>query len=1109
MGSLSPAKLYLSFTCDTEDKYSDQPYMYECDFGDAGNCGVQYIMGQLEKYGMRGVFFTNIYEHMHFKGKYEGYIEKLIEEMARRGHEVGLHPHLHETYDQLPFYQKNIVYCNAAELEPILEYGCAFIQKFSGRRPASFRGGGYQCNEDLFPALAKSGFKVDSSVNFMNRERPDQGLRYFRSLNRAGKIGDILEMPIIMVINDAGELKKFDFNQLTLDELKAATLAMKERDGFSAAQLMFHSFSFMDQLGNAGGDPYFTCGVHKGYGVDQGLMRKFEAYLAWVAQDSEISVVTLEQLANLNLPLPAFSVDGLFYSKPELRSQIMRQMPLSAQAPRYNRINTEQISYRLAAIPKSLPRPPMYFPDNRALELANKLINGSLMVYRCIEPYEGFQPGRFDWTTRHSNIPDTFQLYLHCLNPLQYLLNAFSQSGDPQYIEFAWEIIQSWERYYRMPEAAANRWVANDHSTSMRALNLLFFARVCEEAGLFDLEMSQKLHDILKEHGEWLASSRNYIRNHNHGIIEDRSLTFLGAALGRKDWVLIAQERLKGQLEAAFSEEGISTENSPEYAADIPSILDQVASFLTANGDPFGETIRSKYAGTESFLKWAVKPNGIIAQRGDSKNFPGVKFGPEQKMQRPGSEKSIFFPKSGYYFYRSQHDQNQRDDTWKAFFSGYTNTAHKHADDGSFMLYAKGSEIFIDTGIYGYTNDAFREYFTSALAHNTMIADGASWKADRNNIGKTGISASGTENGADYVVSFNNAYPGIRLQREFVSIGDATILFDSFESEDEHTYSQLFHLGEDIKIISATPGSLLLKIPDTDCICRVAHYPQVMNCEIIRGDLEKPGYGLVSRTENHKDVTTTVKFNIKAKSGLLTTLITIEDDKGNVLAPDSANITAFSLNAGSVKIGGSLEIASHIGATTSLLPAAGQVMEAPKQPQTQPEPSPITGRTSLQADARDFCPVCNATSTFTTLHGRPRSQCAKCGSLERQRAFATLWRNTLSPIMSLKGKRLLLVSPARAETGFLKEQGAIVTSLDIRPEVRADILADICYMDVIEDGSFDFAYISFVFTVCHNYFLAFEELARVLTPNGCLFAYTPMVAGKKTQHHRPTTIASC
>jgi len=96
----------------------------------------------------------------------------------------------------------------------------------------------------------------------------------------------------------------------------------------------------------------------------------------------------------------------------------------------------------------------------------------------------------------------------------------------------------------------------------------------------------------------------------------------------------------------------------------------------------------------------------------------------------PGDELLVSraFPESGYYLLQGGH--KRRRDRVSVVFDcgelGFTSiAAHGHADALSFSLRAFGTDVFVDPGTYDYFSfPAWREYFRSTRAHNTVVVDG-------------------------------------------------------------------------------------------------------------------------------------------------------------------------------------------------------------------------------------------------------------------------------------------------------------------------------------------------------------------------------------------------
>jgi uncharacterized heparinase superfamily protein len=86
------------------------------------------------------------------------------------------------------------------------------------------------------------------------------------------------------------------------------------------------------------------------------------------------------------------------------------------------------------------------------------------------------------------------------------------------------------------------------------------------------------------------------------------------------------------------------------------------------------------------------------------------------------------FPESGYYLLECGH-KGRGDEVSVVFDCGELGfksiAAHGHADALSFTLRAFGADVFVDPGTYDYfSHPAWRAYFRSTRAHNTLAVDG-------------------------------------------------------------------------------------------------------------------------------------------------------------------------------------------------------------------------------------------------------------------------------------------------------------------------------------------------------------------------------------------------
>lgn len=544
-------------------------------------------------------------------------------------------------------------------------------------------------------------------------------------------------------------------------------------------------------------------------------------------------------------------------------------------------------------------------PKNEDLiSIADGLLKDKLTVMYTIDSME-YSLDTLDWNVLYTDSPNTFQLYLQCLNPVMYLTKAYEITGTVEYLDFAEKFINSWFAYASDNEKVkGNNFVWYDHGTALRAENLIYFALVADRDGYLKDDTRGLIVNLLNIHGKFLSSEDAYTKNHNHGIFQDRALIYIAYFLdndNKDEWLNIAKDRLSEQKEYAFSSEMVHVENSPGYQIGVMDLFRTIAEFLEQFDDEFGNELYKDVQKSAEFMAYIIKPNGYAAEIGDTNgslntspvtksaldvyNNPHLTY--SAMLGQSGEEpenKVKFYPKSGYYIsHNDWSSENYTNSTWAMFKSGYSSKTHKHADDNSFMLYSKGYDIFSDQGWYNYVEgNRYRDYFVSSLAHNTVVVDEKTYSRSAENSYKTGIFDYGETKNYSYAAGFNDMYSGVMFDRYFYNLGDAFIIYDNIVSDEEHTYSQLFHIPEFNKVIEHNDEYALISIGNSKYRARIRQYNST-KLEVIHGDFDKEKFGYISHVMNNIKSTSTLKFDSVGKNIDFITVITIEDENGNVM----------------------------------------------------------------------------------------------------------------------------------------------------------------------------------------------------------------------------------
>lgn len=213
-----------------------------------------------------------------------------------------------------------------------------------------------------------------------------------------------------------------------------------------------------------------------------------------------------------------------------------------------------------------------------------------------------------------------------------------------------------------------------------------------------------------------------------------------------------------------------------------------------------------------------------------------------------------------------------------------------------------------------------------------------------------------------------------------------------------------------------------------------------------------------------------------------------------------------------------LKAADFAGSEGTPIPSVSTDKTTARKPSSMPDINaenitPVETGVMIEAKSAEHlaCNVCGQPlASFEDFNGRAKARCQKCGSVERQRVFAQIYDEFLGKEFDLRSKRVLALSPSNAEKLIYSARAiADVVTLDIRPEIKPDIVADITNMPQIESSSFDAVIASYVMTCVHDLDAALFEISRILKPGARFLFCDPLKFNSETVDHQdPEKIVS-
>ena len=272
-------------------------------------------------------------------------------------------------------------------------------------------------------------------------------------------------------------------------------------------------------------------------------------------------------------------------------------------------------------------------------------------------------------------------------------------------LDFACAVVRTWREESDDP---AFSW--GEHSTPLRLERLVrAFGLLFDD--LSDATRSEWV-ELIGLHAKRLRGDVA-VSHHNHALDQIYALLLAKRYLPFLD---IPEDELAARLtverDHLLSREGVVTENSPGYQSWIPARVAECQRLLTGHSDD------RLLADAAAFTAWIARPDGTWPELGDTAPGKPVEAVP------PAPAGCRVFPDAGYAV-------NRGPDHHFVLKCGFRAHAHRHADDGTFLLHAMGEDWFIEAGMFGYAKGWERDYARSPAAHNI------SYRPDANVIRST------------------------------------------------------------------------------------------------------------------------------------------------------------------------------------------------------------------------------------------------------------------------------------------------------------------------------------------------------------------------------------
>lgn len=345
-------------------------------------------------------------------------------------------------------------------------------------------------------------------------------------------------------------------------------------------------------------------------------------------------------------------------------------------------------------------------------KIANEILSGEVSVFPKLSKVKVKRLSEL-WERKFEATPSTYALYVYALYPVSYLLNAYEVTEDSCYLSQALKLsldFLDWEsRGDKRINKKRMRILFGDHAISNRTRVLCYLACCLRSEGQ---DIPSQLVIALIKNGEYLSDIKNY-SHYNHGLMMDLSLlSLLNTLEGLRieypsHYKVNLIARLRHSITRDLTEDGVHIENSPGYHFWMLGFLDKITNSLKTLDAELYSNAKTSLGKSYEYAKYITRPDGSVPAIGDTHS--GVKYKPTKGL---GSK---YFRYANQVIFRSQTDS-----VWAHFASGYKTHVHKHCDNGSFILYSNGNEVFVDPGFLSFEKDEDSLRIKGSDFHNVV-----------------------------------------------------------------------------------------------------------------------------------------------------------------------------------------------------------------------------------------------------------------------------------------------------------------------------------------------------------------------------------------------------
>jgi Heparinase II/III-like protein len=377
---------------------------------------------------------------------------------------------------------------------------------------------------------------------------------------------------------------------------------------------------------------------------------------------------------------------------------------------------------------------------------------------------------------------------------------------------------------------------------------------------------------------------------YNHGLKQDLQLLSAGCAYPAGEWGGaplrwrdVARQQMIDSFEPnqygpVLDAQGVTNEQSTGYDNFNMGLWDTAEQALGACGLSLPGWMASRIALMPDFLAMATQPNGDLVQIGDTyvirpRNRPGTPLQYAATMGasgRPPAQRVAVY-QAGYVFGHSGWSPFAGQSFYSLRFGPGTQI-HGHADHMGLTYYARGRNLIVDAGHYGYADTSYRAYLLSPEAASDLVMPGVPFdSAAPTRLIRQSIGA-----GGQFFEFYDTAFGGRPRYRSVYADQDPDLVLVFDRASGAGSYQQLWHLDPGLRVTTVTRSYAVATAPGTQLEIQQIPLPGQQipggSTQVVRGQVN-PYQGWVSHAQLQMTPAPVVTMTRTGSSAAILTLI--------------------------------------------------------------------------------------------------------------------------------------------------------------------------------------------------------------------------------------------